>query len=222
MKKINWLDHIANLLVVILGISIAFYLEGYREEKANRIQEQKYIKSLTQDLATDSAALDTLQILNRVIGNSLVRLSDGSVGKPIDADSLVTWLLSTQYNPSFTPQRTTYESLKSSGKMDLIGDFELRKRIVELYEQYYRGTSQYDEAINQDLRDFYKPFYMKNIAFTGRNSVNEGFLTKTEFRNAVFAYRYLFIAKTDFYETVSVELEETLSLLRKRATNQKD
>lgn len=213
MNKISWLDHIANLLVVILGISIAFYLEGYKDEKSNRRQQEKYLASLVEDLQTDLEALDTLKIANQFIRNSLVKLSDASIGIDFDSDSLLTYLFAPQYNPPFTPQLTTYESLKSSGKMDLIEDFDLRNEIVELYEQYYRGTRQYDVSIDQHLRDFYKPFYMRNVTFIDAYQVRQDFLQNSEFRNIIFSYRYLFFGKTSFYDVVRVKLEETLESL---------
>ncbi|MEP5613568.1 MAG: DUF6090 family protein [Cyclobacteriaceae bacterium] len=216
MKNVNWFDHIANLLVVILGISIAFYLESYKEVKANKAQERKYMASLVEDLQSDLAALDTLGEINKSIANAIVNLSNASIGSPFDSDSLVGYLLGTQYNPPFSPQLTTYESLKASGRMDLISDFDIRNKVVELYEQYYRGTKQYDDAINENLRDFYKPFYMKNIVFTGRRTISTEFLTTTEFRNIMFAYRYLFLAKSEFYNQVRLEVDSTLQSLKQQ------
>ena len=219
MKKINWLDHIANLLVVILGISIAFYLESYKEEKANAMQEVKYMQSLTEDLTADVNVMDTLIKWNTYMSNSLVKLTQAATGRPYEEDSLVIYLLSSQYNPPFTPQLTTYESLKASGQMGLIVDFELRNQLVELYEQYYRGVRQYDEAIDLHLKDFFKPFYFKNVEFIGRNDVRKEFLRKPEFQNIMFAYRYLFLAKSEFYKAVKDQIEDTLKKLQNQSKN---
>ncbi len=209
MKKVNWLDHIANLLVVILGISIAFYLESYKEEEGNRAQERKYLESLIKDLDTDIRALDTLGIFNERISEALVTLSEASLGRPYGSDTaLMNYMFSIQYNPPFSPQRTTYESLKASGKMDLIGSFEIRNEIVELYEQYYRGTNEYDASLNEHIRDFIRPFYVKNIRFNSSQSISPDFLSENEFRNMIFGYRYLFIAKDDFYSKVKERAEE--------------
>ncbi|MEQ8626843.1 DUF6090 family protein [Ekhidna sp.] len=203
MKNINWLDHIANLLVVILGISIAFYMEGWREDAGNRMQERKYLESMVTDLQTDIEALDTLLSINEELSAALVNLSLASVGRPYGSDSALMYqTLKIQYNPPFTPQRTAYESLKASGKMDLINDFELRNHIVDLYEQFYRGTAEYDDALDEHVRDFVKPYYMKNVRFTGPQSIDPAFLNSDEFRNIIFAYRYLFIAKDEFYKNV--------------------
>lgn len=210
MKNINWLDHIANLLVVILGISIAFYLESYKEEENNRKQERKYVESLIKDLETDIQHLDTLRSKrNGRISNALIELSNASIGRSKVSDTaLLNYTLLIQYNPTFVPQRTTYESLKSSGKMDLIGSFEVRSDVIDLYEQYYRGTLEYDDVINQHLRDFVKPFYMKNVRFNSGRSVYPDFLTKTEFRNMIFAYRFVFIDKDNAYQKVRDRAEE--------------
>ncbi|WP_462248592.1 DUF6090 family protein [Ekhidna sp.] len=208
MKKINWLDHIANLLVVILGISIAFYLESYKETDNNRKQERKYLESLVSDLEADIQYLDTLGFRNEQISSALVKLCDASLGRPYESDTaLMNYMFAIQYNPPFTPQRTTYETLKASGKMDLIGSFEIRNEIVDLYEQYYRATGEYDASINQHLRDFIKPYYMKNIKFNSGQSINPDFLFKNEFRNMIFGYRYVFIAKDNFYDEVNSRAE---------------
>lgn len=214
MKKINWLDHIANLLVVILGITIAFYLEGYKEEANNRQQEKKYLQSLIEDLETDIEALDTLDYVNKRIANALIKLSNATSGAPYPKDSLVGFMFGIQYNPPFSAQRTAYESMKSSGKLDLISDFELRNEVVELYEQYYWGTSEFDVSLLNHINDFVKPYFMENIVFTDRSSLDETFLSSSEFRNIIYSYRYLFLAKVEFYSRVHAEVESTLDQLQ--------
>ncbi|GAB4241878.1 MAG: hypothetical protein Tsb0034_19160 [Ekhidna sp.] len=209
MNKINWLDHLTNLLVVILGISIAFYLEGYRESEASKNRERQYLESLTADLEADLEALDTLRQINELISKAVVSLSNASVDQRYeDQSTLRNDVLIIQYNPPFTPQRTIYESMKSAGQMNQITDFELRKSITELYEQYYRGTDQYDDALSEHVRDFIKPFCMEQVKFTSANSVDDAFLNHHVFRNMIFAYRYLFIAKDNFYKEVMKKAEE--------------
>lgn len=219
MKKINWLDHITNLLVVILGISIAFYLEGYRAEKDNQAQERRYLESLVTDLNADIEALDTLIQVNDMIIKATNSLSSATNESGYDDHSkLRNDVLMIQYNPPLVPQGTIYESMKASGKMDLVNDFELRNKLVELYEQYYRGTSQYDEALDQHLRDFIKPFFIKSIRYTSGTTVEGDFLQSPEFQNIIFSYRYLFEAKNDFYREVRKQVEEVKELVKARLT----
>ena len=221
MKKINWLDHLANLLVVIFGISIAFYLEGYRQEQDNRLQERKYLESLAEDLTTDIEELDTLISLNDHIKSALINLSDISVNRTAfeqvytSDTALIQALSYIRYNPPFTSQGSSYESLKASGKMELIADLKLRNQIVALYEQYYQGTKEYDQTIKELVRDFVSPYYMNEVRFTGAWSVDHDFLYDGKFKNMIFTYRYLFLAKDEFYRGVrdeSSQLKEEVLL----------
>jgi hypothetical protein len=208
MRNISWLDHLVNLIVVILGISVAFYLEGYREEQSNKKLERKYLESLIKDLNTDMEALDTLQSVNKYIATSIEGLTDAVSGREYFRDSLTLYMLAIQYNPPFTPQSTTYESLKSSGKMDLIDDFELRNRVVELYEQYYRGAREYDDVLSDHADDFIKPFFMDNVTFIGPLEIDDEFLSSNKFSNILFSYRFLFNAKRDYFDTITLELKD--------------
>lgn len=216
MKKINWFDHLANLLVVILGISIAFYLENYKESSNNRKQAKKYVASLLKDVEADIEVLDTLLAVNDNIVESLIVLSNATVGGSYGSNTdLKNHVFATQYNPAFHPQRTIYESLKTSGKIDLIGDFDLRNQIIELYEQYYLRAHEYDVAINDHVRDFVRPFFIANMKFNGRESIGPEFLNKQNFRNMIFAYRYLFIDKNNFYRDIQEKVKELKSAMEK-------
>lgn len=214
MKKINWFDHLIGLVVVILGISIAFYLESTQEEKMMAKQEVKYLDSFIEDLETDLEYLDTLRNINEFVLNSLVQLSNATVGMPYSSDSLRNHVLRIGYNPKFSPQAVTYESLKFSGNIVFISDFDLRTQVVQLYEQYYAGTKIYDDVIDENLTNFYQPFFMQNIVFVGQDKIKEDFLSKPEFRNIIFGYRHMFSNKIDFYETVRFELQEVIKQLK--------
>jgi hypothetical protein len=213
--KMNWYDHLANLFVVILGISIAFYLEGYRTDQSVKKQEIKYVESMILDLEYDSMALDSLiAYADHTMSGYLITLSGASAGATYNEDSLGYQLLGIQYNPFFKPQRTTYESLRSSGKMDLISDFSLMNEVISLHEQYYHGTSEFDDTIREHLRDFVKPHFMKHVQFIGPGRVRDDFLTVDGFQNMIYSYRYLYLAKVDFYRLTLEKVNEVKTKLR--------
>lgn len=202
-----------NLMVVILGISIAFYMEGYREAKANRALERKYIESLITDLNADIAALDTLTGLNQMINGSIVALLEASDEKPYtNPTKFRNDLLGILYNPPFEPQRTVYESIKSSGQINVLSDFELGKQVTELYEQYYRGTYQYDEVLTDHVNTYIKPYLLRETKLHAA-VVDNGFLADPVFQNTMFTYRYLFSAKNAFYGEVKTQAEQLKSSL---------
>ncbi len=217
MKRINWLDHIANLLVVVLGISIAFYLDQYSSEKRAQTQEKEYLEGLAADLDADIAALDTLIKFNDLIIEATVSLIEGVKNNGYeDLTKLRNDVLIIQYNPPFVAQRTIYESLKASGKMDLIKEFDLRNQLVELYEQYYRGTSQYDQALDDHVSNFIKPFFMENVRFNGKNGVEDDFFEELLFQNMIYSYRYLYGAKNQAYKNVRDRVLEVRAAMQLR------
>lgn len=214
MKRISWLDHLIGLLVVILGISIAFFLENMRERSTFKKQEKEYIGGLIKDLKTDIEMLDTLIQFNGLILDATSSLSDGSIGiRPVNDTLLANQVYLIQYNPPFTPQRTTYESLKTSGQTNIISDFEMRNQIVELYEQYHRGAQEYDRALSEHVRDYVKPYSINKIAYTSRKTVNDQFLEDGQFRNIIFPYKYLFEAKNEFYKLLKSQTEALIEEL---------
>lgn len=208
MKKVNWLDHLVNLVVVILGISIAFYLESSKENRQNNQLEKQYLESLSKDLEADLKTLDTLVILNKKISQAAIGLVEATKnGYQKSNQSLVQDVLLLQYNPYFTPQATVYSSLKSSGQIDLIRDFEMRGQIVDLYEQYYRGVTDYNMILSEHVRDFLKPYFIENMKFESANTLNPDFLRDSEFQNMVFIYRQIFVSKESYYQTVHQKTE---------------
>jgi len=214
VNKVNWSDHIVNLVVVILGISIAFYLESYKEEKALRLQEMEYINSLKEDLQADVEALDTISYVNGLIKKAVVNLSDATIKLVYDTpEEIFEDVMLIQYNPPFSAQRTIYESLKSSGHMEIITDFELRNKILELYEKYYKGAIQYDEVLTEHVSDFIKPYFIDNMIFVSQKGLDDAFLKDQKFRNMIFSYRFLFISKSEFYKEIKSKVEELIEEL---------
>lgn len=210
MKKINWADHLTNLVVVILGITIAFYLEGWKEtNKSNKLQQQ-YLKSLATDLQNDRDYLDTLLVVNQSIEQSLEILTGATIGRPYNGDSLLTHIYSTQFIPPFKPQKVTYESLKATSGLDVIKDFELRNMIVELYEQYYRGSQEFDQAISDHTQNYIQPYFIKNLTYIGPGRVKTDFLNEKEVRNMLFAERNILQLRSNFYKTLDKELDDVI------------
>ena len=211
--KINWKDHLVNLIVVILGISIAFALENYAEKRQRRSTEKMYMTSLLKDLETDQLLFDTLIAINENILESLNELTAASID-PSEKE-VSSHLFTVMYNPPFSSQRMTYESLKSLGQVEIISSFSLRSDIVELYEQYYRGCNEYDEAINNHIEHFLSPFFIKKVRFVAKGKVKNDFVKNPEFQNIIFSYRNFYIQKTNYYKEVNTKLKSIME----KATN---
>ena len=57
LRAVAWLDKLVDLLVVILGISIAFGINNWADGRKNERKKEQYLVSLSRDLRVDSLAL---------------------------------------------------------------------------------------------------------------------------------------------------------------------
>ena len=210
MKKINWGDHITNLIVVILGITIAFYLEGWKEENKLSKLEQQYLGSLLTDLDNDKTYLDTLLLINENITHSLEILTAATIGKEYNNDSLANYVYTIGFIPSFQPQVVTYESAKTTGNLGTIKKLEVRKAVIELYEQWYRAAREMDQTMTDHTQTFTQPYFMKNLHFNQNGQLNADFLNDNELRNILFAQKNINQLRSDFYKTLEVELDKVI------------
>jgi len=58
MQKINWRYALDELLIVIIGISIAFGLNSWTQDRKDKKLASTYLKNIASDLQRDIAQLD--------------------------------------------------------------------------------------------------------------------------------------------------------------------
>jgi type II secretory pathway pseudopilin PulG len=128
-QSIQWL--FAELLVVVLGILIAFYADGLRQSKADRAEELSLLAALRGELQENRSALEQrIEVYSRK-GNAAETLLALPGSEPLLApDSLqVLWqlvLTPGTWNP--TLGRST--AILSSGRLNLLQDPEVRAAVA--------------------------------------------------------------------------------------------
>lgn len=58
MKKINWQYTFGEILIVIIGISIAFSMNKCAENSKNTTQRDQYLSNIKNDIIADKAILE--------------------------------------------------------------------------------------------------------------------------------------------------------------------
>jgi hypothetical protein len=56
-NNVHWSDKLINVLVVVLDITIAFWLNNWQETRKNKASEQRYLVALQTDLSKDTVSL---------------------------------------------------------------------------------------------------------------------------------------------------------------------
>lgn len=186
-QKIDWKNHFVGLLVVVIGITIAFMLENWRQDRAASELEQKYLISFKNDLIADSQNLDSTiaAVQNKIylLRSVLSEMRAGNV-KQVRAEEVITDMLR---NHSFYPKMATYESVKNSGGMNIISNFEIKEAIVSYYSLNDELRLK-EEVFFDYLQNFVLPFVYKNVEFLSGRIVNKSAINSFEFNNIVAGY----------------------------------
>ncbi|WP_420318833.1 hypothetical protein [Ekhidna sp.] len=212
MKNINWPDHILNFVAVILGVSMAFYINEYSEEKRLNNERSLIVNSFLEELRNDRAVYTDYQIPNNK--NRISSLDKAIIASETDADSMSFYVRKGLGFTSYTPQNVTFNSVTSSGKLDLIDDFNLRKSISQYHSIYvpeakYRGEGQVDFYNSQII-----PWLLKNSKLNDPNYTPE---ISQEFVNMLILYKFLISNKVRQYEKLvdaSLKIEQKLDSLK--------
>ncbi|MGF1557315.1 hypothetical protein [Paucihalobacter sp.] len=137
MKKINWKYALGEILIVILGITIAFSLNKCAVQKDNDALGTMYLDNLTSDLQQDKHILEAnleqfktkrnkINNITAILGSEVV-LNGQHNALVFEVSELET----------FKSNNVTYNTLVNSGDFKLIKDFELRKAIEAHYNNTY-------------------------------------------------------------------------------------
>ena len=136
LKSENWVAVVLDLLVVVVGIVIAFQVERWYEGRRDLEVEQSYLRRLRADLETEMEQFE--EIVTRT-GTRLeqCRILEAAFADPakaaeqpmefVIAMERVTW----RSFPVITAY--TYGELVSSGRMTLLRSQDLRLRLAEYY-----------------------------------------------------------------------------------------
>lgn len=142
MKQVNWADHIVNFITVLLSISIAFWLDGYRSDLKERKIEQRNMVAMLVDLKEDAQILDSLVTMYAEAKVSAQKLIDANLTyydyRDTTQNIYKDWRkVMGLYAEPFSPRNITYESMRSSGRLDLISNPELKAAIINLNYKTY-------------------------------------------------------------------------------------
>ena len=175
MKKINWNYNLGEILIVIIGISIAFSLNKCAEDKQNASLEKLYLENLRDDIETDKTNLE--QNLQRLTAKNEILKSTFKYFNPNipKRDSvLVMNLFRTAEIIEFSPKTTTHQTLINSGDLKLITNFDLKKTIQGHYRNYGKLQQDYDRMVNISKK-YIADFFIYNMDMAAFRSGQKGY-----------------------------------------------
>ena len=152
-KKYNWLNHLFNFLAVILGVYLAFYINERAKASEERKESLILMNSLISDLSSDVEIYERYQIPINIEHQENVDslLSLLTTNKIEDINSQLPTIFEVE---NYFPTSSTYNSMKASGKIRLLEDLSLQKKLSDYYdglvvECVKKGEIQADYFMNE-------------------------------------------------------------------------
>lgn len=160
MNKINWSDHLVNLVVVILGISIAFWLGAWAEQKKELKAERAILKEIRLNLVADTLMME--RSINEI--KSIIWHNDRLLNEfdDIPTDSLPQYLFTAGKRIRFYKNTTGYQRLLQRGDLSALRDQRVVSNIINLYNNSYK---QVDEWLDEEKQytEMVESFYLNNV-----------------------------------------------------------
>jgi len=136
IREQDWFVVVIELLVVIVGLMMAFQLDRWRETLDERRQEKDYIERLASDIGADIPAIqfavDIQSIRLEFVDLLMATMEDpeAAVKRPAEFLAAVNQAAFT-YTPSLSSH--TFEDLRSTGNMRLIRSQNLKEALFDYY-----------------------------------------------------------------------------------------
>ncbi len=182
MKKINWHYTLGEILIVIIGITIAFSMNRCAENAKNNEERKQYIINLKDDIEDDKKQLEeNLKIIDQKIAtvSEVIPIVNSDQENKLE---IIGKIFSIADITSFTPKDNTYQTLINSGDFKLINDFETKKAIEEHYSNYDLMKKDYERQENIH-KEYLGPYFINNADYDAMRQGKFGFSNEKLLKN---------------------------------------
>lgn len=218
-KRFSFGAVVIEIIIVIVGITIAFWLNNWGEERKERQLEIEFLKTLRTEIASDSAAFVFQIESNTERVKNLNRFTEILRNEDFANDS-IRWFARRFLNRNnWIISTNTYEILKSGGQLDIISDFDLRTDINFFYRIRTFQTEGTLEAIQSFVDNQLQPYLTAKTDYFISQRPDLSFVRDREFQNLVALWTSYHEYKLSLYEEVLGDIEELMTDIDKHLKN---
>lgn len=188
-KKIDWLNHFLEFIVVIIGILIAFQLNTCSIEKKQSEILDKHIANIIDETEFNHKRIkEEIGASQTLLNNIDSLISSIKQRKDIRSiNGLSLQLLN--FNNSYI-KKNAYNSLVESGDIRFFKDFRKKDEIIQLYE-YYRWAEGISEAALENYVTYYYPYVLENLDMVSGQAQDIEVYDNKKFLNILATYSYM-------------------------------
>ena len=206
---------IGEIVLVVIGILIAISINNWKESLELKTIERQVYKDVLQELRTDLAEIqdkhrDNQNHLSRFHYGSEIILNDTQM-KLADTLGLIAMEL-TQFS-DFNKNKTTYDALAESGKLELITNKNILRQLQQLGNHYNYINRL--EKNNEQIVFMTIPKLFDYIRMNPFQVINPEALYSYQFHNIIEGFIHIGEEKDRLYEQAEKNLDNLIISLKK-------
>jgi len=223
------------VIIVVIGILIAFQLDNYAEKRKEKALSREYLYELQKEFSDDKSTLiSTIDYYQQMKENTEKLILEVQSGKLNTDDSvaILKTILNAGNDFTFRPKSATYDDIRNTGNLELIVNKELRHQIGDYYDfiednnfkeqqleerVYFQYSLWIEKYVDIRLKFYFKsdslPYYMSLY-----QSNLKGLLEDKDFKERLVSAQFANILQLRFFkktfamlEKISEETEEELT-----------
>jgi hypothetical protein len=163
----RWPEYLIEVFVIVLSISISFALDQWKERRHEAEVEQLYLRTLSDNLASDIDALHEIIPETSLVIRKAQALRDESRGSaPISPAQFEADIFDIVRRPSFFAHDAAFSDLRSSGNLRVLRDFKLKNTLFDYYGQY-ESIKAKEASERESLITVAAPYLIRTISIGG-------------------------------------------------------
>jgi hypothetical protein len=170
-----------DLLVLIIGITIAFAINNWMAAKDELAEENFYINNLAIDVDKDIARLTASLAGLKEDYEVLIPYVEKFGRESVVGDSLASVVVAILSIDTFEGDNHTYLSMISTTKLPVITNPEVRIKLAEYYH-FYKTIERFEDTYSNSLLDM-NNYFSPSINYTLRSVVNRSVLSSVQTKN---------------------------------------
>ncbi|MBN3519769.1 hypothetical protein JYB62_07115 [Algoriphagus lutimaris] len=210
----DWTSKFVDLLIVIIGITIAFKLNNWNESIKTSQEEKQYVSSFSEENKDNYENLVLALDYSKSIKNEVDTLKEILLAKNYEDVRIKSLVSSMMGMANYSPSTTTMENISASGEFDLIHDVTLRKNLINTYNSF-KTTTKLEQILSDYVNEYVTPFFFEKVRFSDFSSITTEFSKDPQFENIVFGYDVLLNQLIKGYQTSLDQLKQLNEQLSK-------
>lgn len=207
-KKIDWLNHFLEFIVVVIGILLAFQLNTCSERKKEDAIVESHISKIIEETRFNKGRVKGVQknseTMLTMLDTLFIAINDE---ERLKKEHFLTFkLMSLDY---LYIKKNAYNTLVTTGDIRHIDNLDLQNDVVSLYE-YYNWAEGYDVMTRNIFSDYYFPYMMENMDMIGGTVQPQDTYNGKEFTNILSSYRYSITNRLERQQQLENRIEEFL------------